>query len=112
MEGGKRHEMPCHHNPESYLHECLDQAGIARDPKSWLFRMIERRYDVAKAPAPTGRAWDDPSARSCRWHCDPRRSSRVSRNWHHGVSQKRQRTHERGRYSGPCLYTHDATVFA
>jgi hypothetical protein len=49
MKGGKRPEMPRHHNPESYLHECLDQTGIARDPKGWLFRTIEHRYDVAKA---------------------------------------------------------------
>jgi hypothetical protein len=67
---------------------------------------------MSQKPLAQQRAWDDPSARSCRWHCDPRRSSRVSRNWHDGVSQKRQRTHERGRYGGPCLYTHAATVFA
>ena len=40
--GGKHHEMPCHHNLESYLHEYLDRTGIAGDPKSPLFRTIGR----------------------------------------------------------------------
>ena len=31
--GGKRHEMPCHHNLETYLHAYLDGGGIAADPK-------------------------------------------------------------------------------
>jgi site-specific recombinase XerD len=36
--GGKRHEMPCHHTLEEYLHAYLDGAGIAEDPKGPLFR--------------------------------------------------------------------------
>src|ERR1019366_8333891 len=36
--GGKRHEMPCHHNLETYLQEYLDGGGIAEDPKGPLFR--------------------------------------------------------------------------
>ncbi len=28
--GGKRHEMPCHHTLEAYLHAYLEQTGIAR----------------------------------------------------------------------------------
>lgn len=40
--GGKRHEMPCHHNLESYLHAYIDAAGIANDPKGPLFRTIGR----------------------------------------------------------------------
>ncbi|MEO8923877.1 MAG: tyrosine-type recombinase/integrase [Caldimonas sp.] len=31
--GGKRHEMPCHHNLASNLHAYVDQAGIADDDK-------------------------------------------------------------------------------
>src|SRR6266581_5341121 len=31
--GGKQHEMPCHHNLESYLHAYLDGTGLASDPK-------------------------------------------------------------------------------
>ena len=38
--GGKRHEMPCHHSLEAYLHGYLDGTGIASDPKGPLFRTI------------------------------------------------------------------------
>jgi integrase/recombinase XerC len=40
--GGKRHEMPCHHNLESYLEAYLDGSGIRQDPKGPLFRTIGR----------------------------------------------------------------------
>ena len=40
--GGKRHEMPCHHNLESYLHAYVEGTGIAADPKGPLFRTISR----------------------------------------------------------------------
>jgi site-specific recombinase XerC len=36
--GGKRHEMPCHHNLETYLHAYLEGGGIAEDSKAPLFR--------------------------------------------------------------------------
>jgi site-specific recombinase XerD len=35
--GGKRHEMPCHHNLDAYLHAYIDTVGIAADPKNFLF---------------------------------------------------------------------------
>jgi hypothetical protein len=31
--GGKRHELPCHHNLETYLHHNLDRTGIAAVPR-------------------------------------------------------------------------------
>jgi site-specific recombinase XerD len=40
--GGKRHEMPCHHNLEAYLDAYLDSVGIREDPKGPLFRTIGR----------------------------------------------------------------------
>jgi site-specific recombinase XerC len=40
--GGKRHEMPCHHNLEDYLVAYLDGAGLSDDPKGPLFRTIGR----------------------------------------------------------------------
>ena len=43
--GGKRHEMPCHHALEEYLHAYLDQTGIRSDPKGPLFRTIKRGTD-------------------------------------------------------------------
>lgn len=40
--GGKRHEMPCHHALEDYLHAYIDGCGLAGDPKGPLFRTIAR----------------------------------------------------------------------
>jgi site-specific recombinase XerC len=40
--GGKRHEMPCHHTLEEYLHAYLDGNGISDEAKSPLFRTIQR----------------------------------------------------------------------
>jgi site-specific recombinase XerD len=36
--GGKRHEMPCHHNLDEYLQAYVDAAGIAEVEKGWRFR--------------------------------------------------------------------------
>lgn len=33
--------MPCHHKLESFLEEYIAAAGIADDPKGWLFRTTE-----------------------------------------------------------------------
>src|SRR5450755_3765214 len=41
--GGKRHEMPCHHNLETYLHAYIDGAGIGGDPKNILFPTALKR---------------------------------------------------------------------
>ena len=41
--GGKFHEIPAHHNAESYLDAYLDQAGIRDDPRSPLFRTVTGR---------------------------------------------------------------------
>lgn len=41
--GGKRHEMPCHHNLEAYLHAYVDGAGLSRDHKALLFPTADWR---------------------------------------------------------------------
>jgi len=41
--GGKLHEMPAHHNLDSYLEEYIAAAGIAADRKGLLFRTIRGR---------------------------------------------------------------------
>ncbi|MCW5716904.1 MAG: tyrosine-type recombinase/integrase [Bauldia sp.] len=41
--GGKRHEMPCHHNLEAYLHEYIERCGLAATPKASLFQTIDRK---------------------------------------------------------------------
>ncbi|AMM18656.1 integrase (plasmid) [Burkholderia sp. PAMC 28687] len=40
--GGKRHEMPCHHTLEEYLHAYIDRANIGGEMKAPLFRTIQR----------------------------------------------------------------------
>jgi integrase/recombinase XerD len=41
--GGKFHEVPTHHNAEKYLDAYLSAVGIARDPRSPLFRTFDRK---------------------------------------------------------------------
>jgi site-specific recombinase XerD len=40
--GGKQHAMPCHHNLEVYLHEYIDGAGLAQEPKALQFQTYSR----------------------------------------------------------------------
>ncbi|MBT2791940.1 tyrosine-type recombinase/integrase [Paraburkholderia strydomiana] len=56
--GGKRHEMPCHHTLEVYLHAYLDGAGIAEDPKGPLFRTVARGTgQLSTRPLPQANAY-------------------------------------------------------
>jgi integrase/recombinase XerC len=56
--GGKRHEMPCHHNLESYLETYLDGSGIRQDPKGPLFRTIGRDTRLlTRTPLPQANAY-------------------------------------------------------
>jgi site-specific recombinase XerD len=57
--GGKQHAMPCHHNLESYLHEYIDGAGLARDPKALLFQTYSRAIaQLAGNPLPQANAYE------------------------------------------------------
>jgi integrase len=40
--GGKRHQVPAHHNAEAYVDAYLTAAGIAGDRKGPLFRTVDR----------------------------------------------------------------------
>jgi site-specific recombinase XerD len=56
--GGKEHAMPCHHNLETYLHEYIHGAGIARDPKALLFQTYSRATgQLAGNPLPQANAF-------------------------------------------------------
>ncbi len=56
--GGKRHEMPCHHTLEAYLHAYLDGTGITNDPKGPLFRTIGRGTGrLTRTPLPQANAY-------------------------------------------------------
>jgi site-specific recombinase XerD len=56
--GGKRHEMPCHHNLEKYLTEYIEGSGIADDPKGPLFRTLGRKTkQLTRTPLPRVNAY-------------------------------------------------------
>ena len=56
--GGKRHEMPCHHNLEDYLVAYLDGAGLRGDPKGPLFRTLGRGTGrLTRTPLPQANAY-------------------------------------------------------
>ncbi|MBT9293095.1 tyrosine-type recombinase/integrase [Prosthecodimorpha staleyi] len=56
--GGKRHEMPCHHNLEAWLHAYLDGAGIADDRRGPLFRTLGRGTgQLTRTPLPQANAY-------------------------------------------------------
>jgi integrase/recombinase XerD len=48
--GGKRHEVPAHHNAEAYLDAYLGAAGIRDEKKSPLFRSVDKRRKVTGKP--------------------------------------------------------------
>jgi site-specific recombinase XerC len=56
--GRKRHEMPCHHTLDAYLHAYLDGTGIGGDPKGPLFRTIQRGTgQLSDTPLPQANAY-------------------------------------------------------
>jgi integrase len=56
--GGKRHEMPCHHNLETYLHAYIESAEIAGDQNGWLFRTNRGRSGaLTREPMSQSDAW-------------------------------------------------------
>jgi integrase/recombinase XerC len=56
--GSKRHEIPCHHNLETYLTAYIEGAGLADDPKGPLFRTIGRGTgELTRTPLPSANAY-------------------------------------------------------
>lgn len=56
--GGKRHEMPCHHNLETYLHAYIDGCRLADDSQGALFRTIGRGTgELTTTPLPQADAY-------------------------------------------------------
>lgn len=56
--GGKRHEMPCHHNLEEYLLAYIDGCGLRDDRKGPLFRTIARgTRRLSETPLPQANAF-------------------------------------------------------
>jgi integrase/recombinase XerC len=56
--GGKRHEMPCHHNLEAYFQAYIDGCDLMGDPKGELFRTIGRgTNELTMTPLPQANAY-------------------------------------------------------
>ena len=56
--GGKRHEMPCHHNLEDYLTAYIDGCELREDRKGPLFRTIARGTKrLSDTPLPQANAF-------------------------------------------------------
>jgi integrase/recombinase XerC len=55
--GGKRHEMPCHHNLESYLQAYLDGGGIAAATRSSRLLVVPASggFSLPASPSPIER---------------------------------------------------------
>jgi integrase/recombinase XerD len=56
--GGKRHEVPAHHNAADYVDTYIAVAGIATERKSHLFRSIDRRRNLTARPIDSRNALD------------------------------------------------------
>jgi site-specific recombinase XerD len=48
--GGKRHEVPAHHNAEQYLDDYLEAAGIWDEKNTPLFRSVDRQKRITENP--------------------------------------------------------------
>ena len=48
--GGKRHEVPAHHNADAYLDAYLDAAGIRDQKKGPLFRSVDKHKKLTLTP--------------------------------------------------------------
>jgi integrase/recombinase XerD len=48
--GGKRHEVPAHHNAQEYVHAYLDATAIRDEKKSPLFRSVDKQRKITVNP--------------------------------------------------------------
>ena len=55
--GGKRHEMPCHHTLEEYLHDYLEKTGLVGQTVMPLFPSLSRSGDLTHRPLHRVEAW-------------------------------------------------------
>jgi integrase/recombinase XerD len=55
--GGKRHEVPAHHNAEAYLDSYIDAAGIWEEKKGPLFRSVDKHRRLTLTPLSRVDVW-------------------------------------------------------
>ena len=95
--GGKRHEMPAHHNLEAYLDAYIEAAGIRDGGKSSPLPLRRRphRHADRKADEPRRRLAHGPAPRRRSRHAHQDRLPHLSRHRHHGLSRGRRHARER-----------------
>ncbi len=93
--GGKRHEMPAHHNLEAYLDAYIKAAGIGEEGKSPLFRRRPHRHANRQTHEPCRCLAHGSAPRRRSRHARPDRLPHISRDRHHGLSRGRRDARER-----------------
>jgi hypothetical protein len=88
--GGK--QPPCHHNLEAYLHEYIDGAGLANEPKAVLLQTYSRANGqlTGNPTAPGECLCDDSAARQSRRHHHSSRQSYLSGDGRHTAARWRK----------------------
>ena len=93
--GGKRHEMPAHHNLEAYLDSYMEAAGISDGAKAPLpFRRRSHWHAHRKTREPDRCLAHDPAPGSGAWHEGPDRLSYIPGYRDHGLPRSRWHTGE------------------
>jgi site-specific recombinase XerD len=110
--GGKQHAMPCHHNLEAYLHEYLDGAGLANEPKAMLFQTYSRATgQLTGAPLPPANAYAMIQRRAKSADIVTRVGNHTFRAFgRHRLPQERRHARTRRANGEPCLDPHDAAL--
>jgi site-specific recombinase XerC len=100
--GGKRHEMPAHHNLEAYLDAYIKAAGVGDDGKAPLFRSAARRTDTLtdNAMKPCRCLAHDTAPRRGPRNAGPDRLSHVPGRRHHRLSRSRRHARKRASDGG------------
>jgi integrase len=110
--GGTQHAMPCHHNLEAYLHEYIDGAGLASEPKALLFQTYSRATgQLTGNPLPQANAYAMIQRRAKSGGITTRVGNHTFRATGVTAYLKNGGTLEcAARMAKPCLDTHDATL--
>jgi len=110
--GGKRHEMPCHHNLEDYLVAYIDGTGLRDDPKGFLFRTIGRGTGQLTASPPRlgKRPCNDPASHGGGGYRNQGRKPQFPSNRHHGLSQEWRQPGKSRCHGQPRQHAHDTAL--
>jgi hypothetical protein len=91
--GGKEHEIPCHHNLETYLDEYIAAASITHDPDGPLFRTAAGKTgELTCNPMWQQDAYRMIQRRGRRRHQDQDRQSHFPRDRHYHLPQEQRYT--------------------